>query len=119
MPTLKKIFLIVPLVLFAVGVAMAQEENQSSSEKKELRDLKYAVKFNKYNYFDFQNLDTRKNNSIMFAKKSVETPIFCRIEDKINEGNQLQCLFRLGSVPYNNYLEQKGDRQRLLLEQIQ
>ncbi|SRR5690606_25989550 len=52
------------------------------------------------------------------AGKEHSSPLFCRLEDKINDGNQLQCLFRLGSVSYVNYLEQKGDHQRLMLEQL-
>ena len=62
----------------------------------------------------------KKNHSIMLSSSSMNNiaPLFCRLEDKINDGNKIQCLFRLGSVSYVNYLEQKGDHQRLLLEQI-
>lgn len=60
------------------------------------------------------------NHSIMLSAPSMGNsyPLFCRLEDKINEGNKIKCLFRLGSVSYVNYLEQKGDHQRLLLEQL-
>lgn len=47
-----------------------------------------------------------------------DSPLFCKLEDKINQGSKIQCLFRLGSVSYVNFLEQKGDHQRLMLEQI-
>ena len=47
-----------------------------------------------------------------------DSPLFCKLEDKINQGSKIQCLFRLGSVSYVNFLEQKGDHQRLMLEQL-
>ncbi|SRR5690606_16634019 len=61
-----------------------------------------------------------KNYSIMLPDPGMEhdPPLFCRLEDKINAENKIQCLFRLGSVSYVNYLEQKGDHQRLMLEQL-
>lgn len=61
-----------------------------------------------------------KDHSIMLPNPGMEhdSPLFCRLEDKINAGNKIQCLFRLGSVSYVNYLEQKGDHQRLMLEQL-
>lgn len=60
------------------------------------------------------------NHSIMLPNPANQqpTPLFCRLENKINEGSKIQCLFRLGSASYVNYLEQKGDRQRLMLEQL-
>lgn len=66
------------------------------------------------------NTSVKKNHSIMLSSPSMDhyAPLFCRLEDKINDGNKIQCLFRLGSVSYVNYLEQKGDHQRLLLEQL-
>lgn len=65
-------------------------------------------------------VDSKKNYSIMLQDSEQESkhPFFCRMENKINEGNKLKCLFRLGSASYVNYLEQKGDRQRLMLEQL-
>lgn len=64
--------------------------------------------------------ETKTDHSIMLPSTVPEhaDPLFCRIENKINEGNKIKCLFRLGSATYVNYLEQKGDRQRLMLEQL-
>ena len=64
--------------------------------------------------------DPIRNHSIMLPAQGSDhaSPLFCRLEEKINEGNKLQCLFRLGSVSYVNYLERKGDHQRLMLEQM-
>lgn len=66
------------------------------------------------------NKEPVKQYSIMLPSPGQEhdSPLFCRLEDKINEGNKIQCLFRLGSVSYVNYLEQKGDHQRLMLQQL-
>ena len=68
-----------------------------------------------------ENTPSKRNHSVMIPKPGQyhTAPLFCRLEDKINKGNKLQCLFRLGSVSYVNYLERKGDHQRLMLEQLQ
>ena len=69
----------------------------------------------------FEKDSRERNRSIMLpslTSMNQEYPLFCRLEDKINAGNKLLCLFRLCSLSYVNFLEQKGDHQRLMLEQI-
>ncbi|MBY5957213.1 hypothetical protein KUV50_03635 [Membranicola marinus] len=43
---------------------------------------------------------TKTNSSIMLPSTTMDhtAPLFCRLEDKINAGNKIKCLFRLGSL---------------------
>lgn len=98
--------------------AQSQLSVQSPSKSSGFNQL--LNNFNRFHPNSTLITPAKKNHSIMLSSSTMDDtyPLFCRLEDKFNDGNKIQCLFRLGSVPYVNYLEQKGDHQRLLLEQL-
>jgi hypothetical protein len=53
-----------------------------------------------------------KPKSIMFETWSAENlPLFCKIEHKLAKKTPIPIFFRLGSLEYVNWLEQKGSSQ--------
>jgi|SRR5680860_283442 len=114
------IILIVLLCSCIATLATAQsiDTAYTSSESTYFADLVQNI--GQLHPYSISTTKVERNHSIMLPSSSMEEsyPLFCRLEDKINAGNKIQCLFRLGSLSYVNYLEQKGDHQRLMLEQI-
>ena len=104
-----------PIILSAQAQKMLSEQPEQTTYFMDQLD-------NVRNVYPVVNHDSdlNRNHSIMLPVMGSDhaSPLFCRLEEKINEGNNLQCLFRLGSVSYVNYLERKGDHQRLMLEQM-
>ena len=103
---------------FILSAQTTKKYPQPSEQITHFNDLLENVK--KMYQVTKQNTNLNRSHSVMLPKtpSNHTSPLFCRLEAKINEGNNLQCLFRLGSVSYVNYLEQKGDHQRLMLEQM-
>ncbi len=114
------ILLIVCYCFFYVGTAQTKDSTDLKSHPTYFSDQLQDFYLVHPSFLVTSARISSNNHSIMLPDPSMghSSPLFCRLEDKINEGNKIKCLFRLGSLSYVNYLEQKGDHQRLLLEQI-
>lgn len=75
--------------------------------------LNHYIKYGKYQ--DIEKL-THYPSRMPTSYYQPSPALFCRIEDQINNHNKLQCFFRLGSLDYVNYLEQKGVDSKILLQ---
>lgn len=116
-----RIVLIIGLILLA-SVGVHAQTNVLQNNKPNVNYFTHLLNAFQAGQRSFNSISTPKtNHSIMLPSPTEQhsAPLFCRLENKINEGSKIQCLFRLGSASYVNYLEQKGDRQRLMLEQLQ
>ncbi|GAA5222246.1 hypothetical protein [Membranihabitans marinus] len=80
-------------------------------------DATWSKYIQKYS-LDMQLTKAQDQPSVLLIKHQKSQALFCRIEDKINENNQLHCFFRIGSLSYVNYLEQKGNPTTLFLDQL-
>lgn len=104
-----------------VLVSLSAQSALLSQSEKETTYTEAIKNFQRFHPERKMMQTNKKDYSIMLPSTAMKhsPPLFCRLEDRINKDNKIQCLFRLGSVSYVNFLEQKGDHQRLMLEQLQ
>ena len=91
MQVVGKIRLVVSLVfLFSCSIVFAQQEKNMNYFDRIVHDKKYQVLL--------------QNNELLPSQKH-QKPIFCRLEDYMENQSGMAIRFRLGTLDYVNYLE--------------
>lgn len=105
-----KILISIFIVVTMISFGISQEEIANSKLTFKLVEKKYDFRTGDQHILNLPALLKNTNGTLIkmpSAYKFEDLALFCKFEEKVAQNSNINMRFRLGSVDYVNYLEQK------------